>query len=161
MIELYDEEQLELNGTVYDLSLHALAATAPSLLPNGWRATFGALLDQLRAVSHPCRARTEFDGFTIEDGSLVLEPRFPDRVVHGIIRKYSRKLGCTCTGCGRPGHTRWLGLTRVPLCAQCYGLRALRTDIKLLLQALETDEPLEKDVILEEDLSPRVRLVLE
>ncbi|UUZ68783.1 hypothetical protein LP416_02320 [Polaromonas sp. P2-4] len=70
------------------------------------------------------------------------------------------KLAGTCTQCGRPGLQRWLGLSRVPLCATCYGLRALRTDIKLLLQALDTDEHREKDVILEENLSPRVRLLL-
>lgn len=160
MNDLYDEELLELTGTVYDLSLNAMAESASARLPNGWLSTFGALVAQLRSVSHPCRARMVFDGFTVEDGTLVLEPRFPDRVVHGIIRKYRRKLSCTCTRCGRPGHQRWLGLSRVPLCSACYGLRALRTDIKLLLQALDTDEPREKDVILEEDISPRVRLLL-
>ncbi|HEV8525812.1 MAG TPA: hypothetical protein VGQ71_15060 [Terriglobales bacterium] len=160
MIEFHEEELLELTGTVYDLSLNAMAESASARLPKGWLRTFSALVAQLRAASHPCRARMVFDGFTVEDGSLVLEPRFPDRVVHGIIRKYRRKLACTCTRCGRPGHERWLGLSRVPLCATCYGLRMLQTEIKLLLQTLDTDEPRQKDVILEDNLSPRVRLLL-
>lgn len=144
----------------YDRSLTTLAESANGLIPRGWQATFDEMLAQLRAVSHPGRAKTVFDGFTINDGVLSLMPQFPDSVVLGIARRYSRKLSCTCWRCGRPGHGRRLGLSTVPLCSGCYGLRALRTDIKQLLKTLETDEPRQKDVLLETDLPPRIRPVL-
>jgi hypothetical protein len=151
---------LEFPVTQYQLSLCDMAATCLYVLPNGWFATFGDLIDKLREVEHPCRADVQFDGITIQLGELHLAPRFPDRVVHGIIRKFSKKLASTCTRCGRPGRQRRWGLTQLPLCASCYGLSALRVDIKQLLEGLEDEDPNQTDVIVEADLAPRIRLLL-
>ena len=144
----------------YNQSLNALTEKASVQVPSGWQACFGELLKMLRAASDPCRSRTHFDGFKIENGTLTLEPLFPDRVVHGIIRKYSRKLACTCTLCSKAGHKRQLGFSSVPLCGRCYAMRALRTEINVLLRSLEREVKDEKDIFVESDFSPRCRLAL-
>jgi hypothetical protein len=151
---------LEIPVTQYELSLCDMASTGLSLLPNGWTSTFTELVNRLREVDHPCRANVRFDAFTVQLGELHMEPRFPDPVVHGIIRKFSKKLASTCTRCGRPGQQRRWGLTRLPLCATCFGLRALRVDIKQLLDELDDEDRNQKDVVLEADLAPRIRLLL-
>lgn len=161
MIDLSTHAQCtDLTANRYNQSLRALSEKAAVLVPAGWQACFCEMLQMLHAANDPCRSQTYFDEFKIENGALTLEPLFPDRTVHGIVRKYGQKLTCTCMLCGKPGHKRQLGFSAAPLCAQCYAMRALRSEINVLLQSLELDRKEGKDILVENDFSPRCRLAL-